>query len=238
MQVRMHLTVKGLQRLAFWRICPRSEQRCARRVCAPASTCPRSRRRRRSGPSTCARWRTKSGACLPGPTFVKSFLRTYAQALGLDAQGARRGVPPAPRAPERGGARADRLDAAARARRAARRGIDQRRPRAAYMIAVGVVGVVIVLLIVLLVTRRRLARSSGQHTTSAVRHSHPPRSAPSRDGSAGAPRGERAAGDRRAVAAGRPRGVRVPDRRQRAQADPRDRTAARGNHAHLPREAL
>ena len=37
-------------------------------------------------PSTCARWRTRSGACCPGPTYVKSFLRTYADALGLDAK--------------------------------------------------------------------------------------------------------------------------------------------------------
>ena len=56
------------------------------------STSPMSRRRRRSARSTCARWRTRSGACCPGPTFVKSFLRTYAECLGLDAAPAGRGV--------------------------------------------------------------------------------------------------------------------------------------------------
>ena len=66
--------------------CPRSVKRYATRVCAPASTSRRSRPRRRSARSTCARWRTRSGACCPGPTFVKSFLRTYAQALGLDGK--------------------------------------------------------------------------------------------------------------------------------------------------------
>ena len=65
---------------------------------------------------------------LPGPTFVKSFLRTYAAGARPRRQGAGRGVPPAPRAPERGDARADRLDAAAqpRTRRGRRAG-----PRAA-----------------------------------------------------------------------------------------------------------
>ncbi len=38
---------------------------------------------------------------LPGPTFVKSFLRTYAAGARPRRQGARRGVPPAPREPER-----------------------------------------------------------------------------------------------------------------------------------------
>ena len=41
---------------------------------------------RRSAPSTCARSRTRSGTCCPGPTYVRSFLRTYADALGLDAR--------------------------------------------------------------------------------------------------------------------------------------------------------
>ena len=59
---------------------------CARRACATGSTSPRWKRRRRSGPSTCARSRTRSGTCCPGPTFVKTFLRTYADYLGLDAR--------------------------------------------------------------------------------------------------------------------------------------------------------
>ena len=75
---------------------------------------------------------------LPGPTFVKSFLRTYAQALGPRRQGARRGVPPAPRAPERGDARADRLDAAAQPHARARARGPGDGPSRGYMIAVGV----------------------------------------------------------------------------------------------------
>ena len=41
---------------------------------------------------------------LPGPTFVKSFLRTYAQRAGAGRQGAGGGVPPELRAPERAAA--------------------------------------------------------------------------------------------------------------------------------------
>ena len=48
--------------------------------------------RPRSAPSTCARSRTRSGTCCPGPTYVKSFLRTYAEYLGLDGTAAGRGV--------------------------------------------------------------------------------------------------------------------------------------------------
>ena len=53
------------------RACRRSAPPCARRGCAHGSTSPRSRPRRRSAPSTCARWRTRSGTCCPGPTYVK-----------------------------------------------------------------------------------------------------------------------------------------------------------------------
>ena len=63
-----------------------SVRRCARRGCAPGSTSVRSRRGRRSAPSTCARSRTRSGTCFPGPVYVKSFLRTYGDFLGLDSR--------------------------------------------------------------------------------------------------------------------------------------------------------
>src|SRR3974377_1940487 len=60
---------------------------------------------------------------LPGPTFVKSFLRTYAQALGLDGSalgaGGRREVRELPRAGEvwgEGAAGAARLEPRARPR--------------------------------------------------------------------------------------------------------------------------
>ena len=66
------------------RRCPRSGTHSERRGCASASTSRTSRPGRRSAPSTCARSRTRSSGCCPGPTFVKTFLRTYAEALGLD----------------------------------------------------------------------------------------------------------------------------------------------------------
>ena len=65
---------------------PEIEQRSTRRACALASTCRDRGPDQDPGRSICARWRTKSGAKLPGPTFVKSLLRTYAQALGLDGK--------------------------------------------------------------------------------------------------------------------------------------------------------
>ena len=49
------------------------------------STSPRSRRRPRSARSTCARWRTRSGTCCRARP-SSSFLRTYAEYLGLDAR--------------------------------------------------------------------------------------------------------------------------------------------------------
>ena len=72
---------------------------------------------------------------LPGPTYVKSFLRTYAEKLGLDAAAARRGVPGAVRAARAGRVPADPLAAArpaagAAAGAALRPGCgDRRRPR-------------------------------------------------------------------------------------------------------------
>jgi cytoskeleton protein RodZ len=92
---------------------------------------------------------------LPGPTFVKSFLRTYAQALGLDdkalleeyklqyehpGDGAELQQPTAAarRARTRGQASAPRRQA----------GAPRGGPSRGYVIAVGVVGVLIVLLVV------------------------------------------------------------------------------------------
>ena len=64
--------------------CRRLVRRSGRRACARSSTSPMSRSARRSVRSTCARSRTRSGACCPGPTFVKTFLRTYAEVVGVD----------------------------------------------------------------------------------------------------------------------------------------------------------
>jgi hypothetical protein len=84
---------------------------------------------------------------LPGPTFVKSFLRTYAQALGLDGRALveeyrlhhERPNDPA-------------FDPIASTPPRTRQRPPRSGPSTAYMVSVGVVGLVIVLLIVLLAT--------------------------------------------------------------------------------------
>ena len=58
---------------------------------------------------------------LPGPTFVKSFLRTYAQALGLDGKALVEEYRLSHERPQRGGAGADRVEPAAQSRPALRR---------------------------------------------------------------------------------------------------------------------
>ena len=80
---RRHSLAAQLRQNAGWR-CHRSAKPCGKRECAKGSTSPMSRSARRSARSTCVRWRTRSGASLPGPTFVKTFLRTYAEVVGLD----------------------------------------------------------------------------------------------------------------------------------------------------------
>jgi cytoskeleton protein RodZ len=98
---------------------------------------------------------------LPGPTFVKSFLRTYAQALGLDGKAlveeyrlhherpSEAALEPIVSTPQ---------SARARVR------VPGARPSRGYMVAVGVIAVVIVLLIVGLVSGG--GGGSGTHTTS------------------------------------------------------------------------
>ena len=83
---------------------------------------------------------------LPGPTFVKSFLRTYAQALGLDGRALVEEYRLQPRAPERA-ARADRRPRP-RSARACRVRPGGAGPSRGYLALVGVVAIVIVLLIV------------------------------------------------------------------------------------------
>ncbi len=98
---------------------------------------------------------------LPGPTFVKSFLRTYAQALGLDGKAlveeyrlhqerpSEAALEPIVSAPQ---------SARARVR------VPGARPSPAYMAVVGVIVIVIVLLVVGLVSGG--SGGSGTHTTS------------------------------------------------------------------------
>jgi cytoskeleton protein RodZ len=83
---------------------------------------------------------------LPGPTFIKSFLRTYAQALGLDGKALVEEYRLHHEGPGEGAL--EPIVASPRGTR--RRGPG--RPGRGYMTAVGVIGAVIVLLIVLLVT--------------------------------------------------------------------------------------
>jgi cytoskeleton protein RodZ len=99
---------------------------------------------------------------LPGPTFVKSFLRTYAQALGLDGKAlveeyrlhherpSEAALEPIVSTPQ---------SARARVR------VPGARPSRAYIAIVGVIAVVIVLLIVGLVSGG--GGGSGTHTTSS-----------------------------------------------------------------------
>jgi cytoskeleton protein RodZ len=84
---------------------------------------------------------------LPGPTFVKSFLRTYAQALNLDA----RALVEEYRLHQEGPADGA-FDPIASTPQRTRRRVPGSRPSRGYMLSVGAVCLVIVALIVLLVT--------------------------------------------------------------------------------------
>jgi cytoskeleton protein RodZ len=99
---------------------------------------------------------------LPGPTFVKSFLRTYATALGLDGKALveeyrlnfeRPSEPPEP------------IVSSPRKVRVPRGSSGGAGPSRGYMALVGVVGVVIVLLIVGLVSGGGKSRSTGSTGT-------------------------------------------------------------------------
>ena len=115
---------------------------------------------------------------LPGPTFVRSFLRTYAQALGLDDKALvdeyrRQYEQPSelehqPMMSPARGARAR----GARDRRApgGGRGISR-----GYAIALGVLGVVILLLIVGLLTGKKGGNPSPQANSTSSHHTHAPR---------------------------------------------------------------
>ena len=74
------------QRIQSAAPCSRSGTASGMRACARASSCPSSRRRRRSARSTSRRSRRSSSTLLPGDAYVKGFLRTYAERLGLDGQ--------------------------------------------------------------------------------------------------------------------------------------------------------
>ncbi len=108
---------------------------------------------------------------LPGPTFVKSFLRTYAQALGLDGKAlveeyrlsyehtSDAALEPIVSSPQHARSRAPGM------------GGGSTGPSRAYMAAVGVVGVIIVLLIVALLTGGGGAPKRAS-TTAPAAHNH------------------------------------------------------------------
>jgi cytoskeleton protein RodZ len=103
---------------------------------------------------------------LPGPTFVRSFLRTYAQALGLDAKAL---VEEYRLNYERPSEAA--LEPIVSSPQSARGRVPGSRPSRGYMAIVGVVVVVIVLLIVGLLSEG--GGSSAKNTSSTSAQSHP-----------------------------------------------------------------
>lgn len=103
---------------------------------------------------------------LPGPTFVKSFLRTYAQALDLDA----RALVEEYRLHQEGPADAP-FDPIASTPQRTRRRVPGSRPSLGYMLSVGAVGLIIVLLIVLLATSGGSSKN-GTATSGATVKSH------------------------------------------------------------------
>ncbi|MGH2854612.1 MAG: helix-turn-helix domain-containing protein [Solirubrobacteraceae bacterium] len=131
---------------------------------------------------------------LPGPTFVKSFLRTYAQALGLDGRAVveeyklhyehpGEGAEPAPQPPasaQRWTRRhaADRRSPSAAPRRRGSTGAPPRQgPSRAYIATVSVVGVVIVLLVYALLS----GGGSTQSPTTGTPAANSPRKAAGRN---------------------------------------------------------
>jgi transcriptional regulator with XRE-family HTH domain len=170
---------------------------------------------------------------LPGPTFVKSFLRTYAQALGLDGKAlveeyrlSHEGLTEAALEPIVSSPQSSRSPGAGRAPRGPSRG---------YMVVVGVVG------------PHHPARCGTAHGgrgqlpeahrkqrlgITRSQEDRPSRLRP------GLHSRHPAVDDGDPLAEALRRCVRMPDRRQRAQADPRQRTAAGREHPHLSRQTL
>jgi cytoskeletal protein RodZ len=104
---------------------------------------------------------------LPGPTFVRSFLRTYAQALGLDGKVL---VEEYRLNYERPSEAA--LEPIVSTPQNTRGRLPSSRPSRGYMVLVGIVGVVIVLLIIGLLSRGG-GGSAKNTTSSTVAQTHP-----------------------------------------------------------------
>ena len=111
---------------------------------------------------------------LPGPTFVRSFLRTYAQALGLDAKA----LVDEYRMSYEQPSELDHQPVMSPPRRAPTRS-SQNRPRGpsrAYVIAVGAFGLLIVVLVAALIAGKKGAESPSTAASSTnTRQSHTPR---------------------------------------------------------------
>jgi cytoskeleton protein RodZ len=110
---------------------------------------------------------------LPGPTFVKSFLRTYAQALGLDGKSLVEEYRLHHESPSEGA-----LEPIVSSPRRNRRRTPPTGPSRAYLIAVTVIGAVIVALIVALIAgggsskpkAQKSARTTTTHGAKARKH--------------------------------------------------------------------
>ncbi len=124
---------------------------------------------------------------LPGPTFVKSFLRTYATALGLDGKAL---LEEYRREYEHSGEAELQPMIAPRRRRGGEAGDQSRRPGGlspGYVVAIGVVGLVIVFLVIGLLTHGASKPTPASHTktTAARRHQGAARRRRRRHGSHG-----------------------------------------------------
>jgi cytoskeleton protein RodZ len=106
---------------------------------------------------------------LPGPTFVRSFLRTYAQALDLDAKAL---VEEYRLNYERPSEAA--LEPIVSTPSTSPRGRGPSRPSRGYMALVGIVGVVIVLLVIGLLSQGGGGSTPTTSTTAVVVHRHTP----------------------------------------------------------------
>jgi cytoskeleton protein RodZ len=112
---------------------------------------------------------------LPGPTFVKSFLRTYAQALDLDGKALVEEYRLQHERPSE--SMLEPIVSTPQSRRAPKRGRQgpSGGPSRAYMLTVGAIGVVIVVLIALLIAG---GKSGNKKTTSTVATTHAPATRP------------------------------------------------------------
>jgi hypothetical protein len=106
---------------------------------------------------------------LPGPTFVKSFLRTYAQALGLDGKALVEEYRLQHEHPSE--AMFEPIVPTAQSRRTTRRTGSSEKPSRTYMLTVGAIGVVIVALIALLIAGGNSSKNPPATSSTAATHS-------------------------------------------------------------------